>query len=194
MAVDDMYFRTDSLPLSDSSALLRRMKGSRILGLRKILECDPESYLRDFSRLSRNELFAFGPGPVLVSLENDLCLGFGDDPRQSSVVVWEEKAPLLVDDTREPAPNWSVVDCTDQLLSSTRWAELIGDRIERLAILKVSSGDRFRNERGLWFRSRGGREWMFSFHMRRAGPGDFLIMDKDEIAPELVGNLAHIEV
>jgi len=35
---------------------------------------------------------------------------------------------------------------------------------------------------------------MFSFHMRRAGPGDFLIMDKDEIAPELVGNLAHIEV
>jgi hypothetical protein len=192
------YLPNNPLLLSNSINLLNRAKGRRIIGISKLLECDPDKYLIDFKGVSEKELFSFGPGPVFMELEGGLVIGLGDDQKkQMSVVAWEEKTiPPTLDDSRQlsisKASIW--VECGDVRFSNSNWSDLIGQRIDRLSILRVNDPNRYRNERGLLCITDLGREFVFSLLMRRQGPGDFLMMPKDEIATELLGKVTYIDI
>jgi hypothetical protein len=182
--------------LGESIDLLRQLKGQRIIGLVRLPPRPAKEYCELFGPLTLrpDEVFARCDGPAFLTVESGLCVGFGGISKAFSVCAWKEDLPL----THEKASKkrrydlgGTFIDCRDAQFSNAFWANLVGRRIDQLAILTVSDDfdpDTFlgRNERGLLF-STEGQEWFISSDISGNGAG-FLLMPRDDIANELAGH------
>jgi hypothetical protein len=197
------YWLTRAAIPSDAVDLLRTLKGQRIQGLVRLMDYDLATYLRDFSNVKESQLFALGYGPFFILLEEGrTAVGVFAEPLERSVVVWQEAELPQEDPVAELLRRFPVefgpMDCRDTRFSTPYWAELVGRRIEGLAIVKVVTDDavqrQFPNERGLLLTTDDQRELLLSHRLYYAHPGHLVLTQRSEIGEARFAELVFREI
>lgn len=196
-----MFFKPlNKLFLTDSLGFLKDLEGKKISEISRIVEGGVSRYLRDFKNLSECDVFEFCSGPVFLTFDCGLCVGFGDSPKDQSIVVWEQKrdvVPIQVigDETFEERD--ILIDSNNPRYASKAISSFAGAEISGISIMKVRNSEvaqrRFRNERGLTISTLDGRDLFFLLQMNQGAPGHFILTTKMDIRTELIDNLECIK-
>jgi hypothetical protein len=185
----DKQFEHD-LP-SHHRKLLEQLVGGTIQRFTRFLydrvEEIPEGYA-----IAPEKVFGDFSAPLLLELADGLTLGFDVEPRESSLMVWTERArdgqiregaSLLASDSLSP------LECTDQRFSDPQLAWMVGRAIASVSILvrqpqSLRDGLRAR-EAGIVLSLRCGRECILLCGLRDA-EGDFSVVFREDIPADLL--------
>lgn len=197
-----MFFKPlNKLFLTDSLGFLKSLEGKKISEISRIVEGGVSRYLKDFKNFAESDVFEFCSGPVFLTFDCGLRVGFGDSPKDQSIVVWEQKGgvvPIQVigEETFEEGDIF--IDSNNLRYASKAMSSFAGSEISGISIMKVRNSEiaqrRFRNERGLTISTLDGRNLFFSIQMNQGAPGHFIVTTKMDIRTELVDNLENIKV
>jgi hypothetical protein len=196
-----MFFKPENgLFLTDALIFLKTLKGKRISEMSRLAEGGVSRFLKNFKNFSESDVFEFCSGPIFLNFDCGLCLGFGDSPKDQSIIVWEQKsvvanAIIIGHETLDEVD--TLIDSRNPRYVSTIVSTFIGAEISSVSILKVKNSDpgrrRFRNERGVSISTLDGRTLFFSLQMNQGAPGHCVLTTRMDIRPELKKDLEEIK-
>ncbi|UOD29981.1 hypothetical protein INH39_32290 [Massilia violaceinigra] len=189
--MDDKYQDQQKIP-SQSMDLLRRVKGRVITKFIKKLKWEPDDFLKTFG-LTENQIFEYGYGALFIELDAEMVIGLSCISKKISVSVFSADAGQVEEELVAPA--W--INCSDKKYSKACWANVIGKRIDSLGIIKLHDsnyeGDDGLYERGIVFILNSGN-FVFTHALADAGPMDTVVMEFDELKPDIVKGMSIIMV
>lgn len=88
--------------------------------------------------ITQGEVFSLTAGPLLLYFESGLVIGASSNPSLNSIVLWVEKdktgyrkdEPIEIDTELYP------VDAEDKIYSTPYWAQIVGQKIKKVNIIK----------------------------------------------------------
>lgn len=175
-----------------SLSLLESVKGRVITKFIKHVEWELEDYLKTFY-LDRNKVFEYGYGTLYVELDREMIIGLSCIPKKISVSVFFAEGELIKE--KRNSSNW--IDCADKIYSRTCWGNVVGKRVESIEIIKFNNSNCIAsdglNERGILFGLNSGN-FIFSHALAEAGPMDTVVMELNQLRPEIVNAMNLVEV
>ncbi|MBD2768908.1 hypothetical protein IC235_13520 [Hymenobacter sp. BT664] len=186
MKESDKYFEED-VP-SQKLHLINQIKSHKISRLVRYSTWSPEKAIRVHG-IPHSSLFRLINGPLLMTLESGLTIGFASLPELVSIIVWVEETEsgehgdeglISEDSTLFP------IDSYDPTYSENLIGQLIGKQVVRVKLIKRSPKSvRVASrpcEVGLVFELEGGFEFILSHGLHNCSD-DFAIIYRQEIDP-----------
>jgi hypothetical protein len=139
---------------SNRSEVLDSLKGLKILNFTRYSWVPPDTAVLEYG-IEAKEVFSLTAGCLIMSFDSGLAIGYSSQPSLNSVVIWVEKneagetSEELTEEDNELYP----VDVRDALYSNIFWANLVGQRILNITILKInyfSSPDEYTANQMVW--------------------------------------------
>ncbi len=186
------YFQED-VP-SKRLNILSTIKTCKISKLVRYSRHPPEESLKIYD-IPQSSLFRLTAGPLLMTLESGLTLGFASLPEKVSITVWIEETEsgehgneMLITEDNELFP----IDSCDKIYGDKKIGELIGKQVIALKIIKRESQSYRLASRpcevGLIFKFSGGSELILS-HGLHNGSDDFAVIYRHEILPDFLDKI-----
>ncbi|NVB36411.1 hypothetical protein G6O69_01115 [Pseudenhygromyxa sp. WMMC2535] len=121
--------------LSRRPALLRGLLGRRITKLVHFSSSSPRE-ISDYHEVPAVDVFSFADGPLVLSVDSGLALGFGTQDSLNSVTVWTEQteAGEEREDHAEGDLELLPIASTNGSLARPFWGRLIGHRVASIEI------------------------------------------------------------
>lgn len=177
--------------------LIDEIKNHKMLKLVRYSTRSPEEATRIY-KIPHSSLFRLTSGPLLMTLESGLTIGFASLPELVSITLWVEETEsgehgdeLLVS---QDSKLFSIDSC-DPFYSENSLCQLIGKQVIRIKILKrrpksarVASRP---CEAGIFFEIESGFGFVLS-HGLHGYLGDFAIIYKHEILPNFLKEIEEI--
>ena len=197
MKESNKYFEED-VP-SQRLNLINQIKNHKILRLVRYSTLSPEDAAGPYKIPHLpNSLFRLTSGPLLMTLESGLTIGFASLPELVSITLWVEETESgeHSDEGRisEDSQLFSIDSC-DPVYSEKSICQLIGKQVIRIKLLKrrpksarVASRP---CEAGMIFEVEGGFEFILSDGLHNYGD-DFAIIYKHEILPYFMEQIEEI--
>jgi hypothetical protein len=196
----------DEKTLSEHLELIKQIKGKRIAKLERYSLESPEDIsreLKDRFQLSEHKskslVFRRTYGPLLLTLDSGMIVGFSSDESQGSVSIWIEKTEdgqsnheLSILDDKEFFP----IDAEDSIYSEELIHNLLNQEIKSLKILKneeLNSTMGVAAEVGLLLSFKEEKEIIIS-HNISDNIDNFALILRNEIDPEIVDQLQEIQI
>jgi hypothetical protein len=156
-----------------------------------------EKILKEDFDAPSSSVFRRSYGPLLVTLESGLILGFGEEPSEASVVVWVEKSRngqkrpegSLLDDDEVYR-----IDALDSTYSEQFVYDLVGKEISHVSIIKRDNPRWAREvagEVGVVLGFNNSPELIISWDLY-ANIDSFALALRNEIDPEIIDQLQEI--
>lgn len=195
MKESNKYFEED-VP-SQRLNLINQIKNHKILRLVRYFTRSPEEATR-VHEIPHSSLFRLINGPLLMTLESGLTIGFMSLPELVSIILWVEETEsgehgdeILVS---EDSKLFSIDSC-DPVYSEKSICQLIGKQVVRIKLLKrrpksarVASRP---CEAGIIFEVEGGFEFILSHGLHNYSD-DFAIIYKHELLPYFMEEIEEI--
>lgn len=181
------YFQED-IP-SKRLYILNKIKQCQVLKLVRYSCIFPEE-LGKYTT-SKDLLFRMTVGPLLMTLDSGLTVGFGIRPEKVSVSLWIEQTEkgerkqnqISIDED----PELFRIDCCDPIYGEPQICQILGQRIVKITMVKRekpnnSYFNRHAREAGLIFEFESGFELILSNGLDGA-IGNFHIIYRHEVSP-----------
>ncbi len=195
MKESNKYFEED-VP-SQRLNLINQIKNHKILRLVRYCTRSPEEATRVHG-IPHSSLFRLINGPLLMTLESGLTIGFMSLPELVSIILWVEETEsgehgdeILIS---EDSKLFSIDSC-DPVYSEKSICQLIGKQVVRIKLLKrrpksarVASRP---CEAGIIFEVEGGFEFILSHGLHNYSD-DFAIIYKHELLPYFMEEIEEI--
>jgi hypothetical protein len=193
----DKYFEED-VP-SQRINILDKIKEDKILKLVRYSTLSLEEATRDYE-IPHSSVFRLTTGPLVVTLESGLILGFASLPEKVSITLWIEETESgehgnnrLISEDSELVP----IDSCDPVYSEQSICKVIEKRVVKIKILKRRPKS-FRVadrpcEAGILFEVEGGFEFILS-HGLHDYSDDFAIIYNHEIIPYFMEEIQEITI
>jgi len=195
MKESNKYFEED-VP-SQRLNLINQIKNHKILRLVRYSTLSPEDAAGPYE-IPHHSLFRLTNGPLLMTLESGLTIGFMSLPELVSIILWVEETEsgehgdeiLVSEDSKLLS-----IDSCDPVYSEKSICQLIGKQVVRITLLKrrpksarVASRP---CEAGIIFEVEGGFEFILSHGLHNYGD-DFAIIYKHELLPYFMEEIEEI--
>jgi hypothetical protein len=183
-------------------SVLKKLKNSRVRNLGRY-SWEPLNIvvqmIEEDLNVPASSLFRRGLGCLLITLESGLIVGFADIPSEGSVSVWVEQSEngekriqysVLDDDELYP------IDALDENFSEPLVHSLVGEEILSVSIIRDTYLYETRGvagEVGIVLKFKNDSELIISRNLC-SNINDFDLIIRDEIDPEIVGQLEEIPV
>lgn len=188
MNESNKYFE-DDVP-SQRLNLINQIKNHKILRLVRYSTLSPEEATGDYE-IPHPSLFRLTLGPLLMTLESGLTIGFMNLPELVSITLWVEETESgeqgdegLVSEDSTLLP----IDSCDPVYSEKLICQLIGKQVVRIKILKlIPKSSRVASrpcQVGIIFEVEGGFEFILSHGLHNYSD-DFAIIYRHEMLPFL---------
>lgn len=195
MKESNKYFEED-VP-SQRLNLINQIKNHKILRLVRYFTRSPEEATRVHG-IPHSSLFRLINGPLLMTLESGLTIGFMSLPELVSIILWVEETEsgehgdeILVS---EDSKLFSIDSC-DPVYSEKSICQLIEKQVVRIKLLKRrSKSARVASrpcEAGIIFEVEGGFEFILSHGLHNYSD-DFAIIYKHELLPYFMEEIEEI--
>lgn len=180
--------------------ILDKIKNSKVVKLVRYSSIFPEKAER--YNTSASLLFCVTVGPLLMTLDSGLIVGFAYLPRTSSVSLWTEQTEEgqrgnIIPSTQED-PEMFPIDCCDPNYGQPPICEIIGQQIIGIKIVKRENPsqnrlNRLPREGGLIFELESGFELILSNGLDGYS-GTFHIIYRQEVSPRYPEILQEIPI
>ncbi|MEH1827808.1 MAG: hypothetical protein V7L22_21160 [Nostoc sp.] len=174
---------------SNRSDVLDSLKGLKILNLTRYCWEPPDREVSEYG-IEAKDVFSLAPGPLIMSFDSGLVIGYGNQPSKNSVTIWIEKneAGETIEELTEEDKELYPVDARDAVYSNNFWARFVGQRISNITILKRSYSSALyadiANEIGLLFEVEDGSRFIAS-HGLHDDSDDFSVIQESQIDNEI---------
>lgn len=161
---------------------------------------EPPKIAMNAWNIFEQHIFNLTPGPLLITLETGLVVGFGCQPSWASVTVWIEEAEdgksekdekIAEDDELFP------IDICDSVYSPKEFHSIIGQKIVDIKILKRKPKsvlfEDLPREVGLLIKFENDTEMIVS-HGLYDDSDDFSVLMKSQILPEILPQLSEQKI
>jgi hypothetical protein len=118
--------------------LLNQLKHYKISKLVRYSWLPPEEAAKEWS-IPLSSVFCLTAGPLLITLETNLVIGFSSLPREASITVWlekTEKGEQDVDISIENDGELYPIDACDPIYSEKSICEVLNKQVNSIKILK----------------------------------------------------------
>ncbi|MEG4633669.1 hypothetical protein QUB56_29520 [Microcoleus sp. AR_TQ3_B6] len=195
MKESNKYFEED-VP-SQRLNLINQIKNHKILRLVRYSTLSPEDAAGPYE-IPHSSLFRLTNGPLLMTLESGLTIGFASLPELVSITLWVEETEsgehgdeiVISEDSTLLS-----IDSCDPVYSEKSICQLIGKQVVRIKLLKrrpksarVASRP---CEAGIIFEVEGGFEFILSHGLHNYSD-DFAIIYKHELLPYFMEEIEEI--
>lgn len=179
--------------------LLTQLQHYKVSKLVRYSWLSPEAAAKEWG-MPQSSVFRFTAGPLLITLESNLVLGFSSLPEKASITLWieeteagerDEATSILNDEELYP------VDACDPVFSEPSICKLLNKRVISIKILKKEPENillaQVPCEAGLLITFDDNTELVLS-HGLHDNSDDFAIIYQQEILPNLSSNLQEIQI
>jgi hypothetical protein len=194
----------DESILSEKLELIKNIKGSIISGLARYSLEEPEEVAKEIeeqfhlsSFVSKISVFRRTYGPLLLTLNSGMIIGFGSIESQGSVSVWIEKTSEGQYDSESSIMNdddFFPIDACDSTYSEKMIQELLGQKISSVKIIRneeLCSQMGVAAEVGLTLLFENNHEIIISHNISN-NIDSFAIITRNEIRPEVSEKLQEV--
>jgi hypothetical protein len=184
---------------SNNLAILTTLKCSKVSKLTRYSWWTPEESAKE-CEIPQPSVFCLTAGPILITLESGLVIGFASFPGLASVTMWIEETDeskrdktTSVTDDNELYP----IDAVDPIYSNELIGQLIGKKIVAIKVLQRDKGtsrmQALPREYGVILEFDNGSELVMS-HGLHDNSDTFSVIFRNQIQPDIVKDLREMIV
>lgn len=199
------FYELDKIP-SHNINIIKMLPNAIVTRMVRCSSCSPD-ILKSEYRDNFNEpypqpdsmIFSMTSGPVCIWLDSGIVIGVGSQPSLYSVTLWVERDQngILSDDPCENDDDLFPIEASDERYSMDTIRQLIGQKIEKVSILKREADDpRLMGrpmEVGVVIYFENGTDLVLS-HGLHNNSDDFSVINKNQIIPSIIPLLHEITV